>query len=252
MVSDSERTKILEMIEDETITAEDGLSLLNALDAAGESGQYIDPGVHDGSEHQHISHGIDSMDSEEDEGPLPLTGDQTISGDEDEIVDQIEGDGEVIPTETAPPDNEELQKWKRWWVIPLWVGAGVTVIGGLLMYWAFRANGYGFWFACTWFPFLLGVVLLAFAWNSRTAPWIHVRVHQAPGKNPKKIAISFPIPVRLTVWGLRIFGHYIPQLEGTSLDEVILALKDVAKDGTPLFIDVDDNEDGERVQVFIG
>ena len=230
MVSDSERTKILEMIEDGSITAEDGLSLLNALDGAGESDEHFDPGVQYEPGHQQPSQGIDSADSDEDE---------------------INREVEVLPAETTPPDTEELKKWKRWWVIPLWVGAGVTVIGGLLMYWAFSANGYGFWFACTWFPFLLGVALLAFAWNSRTAPWIHVRVHQAPGKSPKKIAISFPIPVRLTVWGLRIFGHYIPQLEGTSLDEIILALKDVAQDGTPLFVDVDDNEDGERVQVFI-
>jgi hypothetical protein len=38
----------------------------------------------------------------------------------------------------------------------------------------------------------------------------------------------------------------------TSLDEVILSLKDVAKEGTPLFVDVDEGENGERVQVFIG
>jgi len=248
MVSDSERTKILEMIEDGSITAEDGLSLLNALDGTGESDQYIDPGVDDDPMQGLINQGTGSLDSDGNEEAQFFVDSQPVSS----KTDEIDAEMEVLPTTTAPPDNEELQKWKRWWVIPLWVGAAVTVIGGLLMYWAFNANGYGFWFACAWFPFLLGVVLLAFAWNSRTAPWIHVRVHQAPGKSPRKIAISFPIPVRLTVWGLRLFGHRIPQLEGTSLDEVILALKDVSKDGTPLFVDVDDDEDGERVQVFIG
>jgi hypothetical protein len=120
------------------------------------------------------------------------------------------------------------------------------------MFWAFRTSGFGFWFACAWFPFLLGVAVLALAWSSRTSPWLHVRVHQAPGERPRKIAISLPIPVHLTVWGLRTFGHYIPQMGDTSLDEVILALKDVAKEGTPLFVDVDEGENGERVQVFIG
>ena len=169
-----------------------------------------------------------------------------------EAAEPFDAEAEVMPPEPAPPDGEEIKKWKRWWVIPLWIGAGITVIGGSLMYWAFSANGFGFWFACTWFPFLLGVALLGLAWSSRTAPWLHVRVHQSPGKTPKKIAISFPIPIRLTAWGLRVFGHHIPHMEGTNLDEVILALKDVSKDETPLFVDVNEGEDGERVQVFIG
>jgi hypothetical protein len=159
---------------------------------------------------------------------------------------------EVMPPDPAPPDADEINKWKRWWVIPFWIGAGITVIGGLLMYWAYSASGFGFWFACAWFPFLLGVAALALGWSSRTTPWLHVRVHQAPGETPQKIAISFPIPIRLTAWGLRTFGHRIPHMEGTSLDEVILALKDVAKDGTPLYVDVNEGENGEHVQVFIG
>jgi len=159
----------------------------------------------------------------------------------------------VLPSRPDTPEvREDIRKWKRWWVIPLWIGAAVTVIGGLLMFWAYTAGGFGFWFACAWFPFLLGVGILALAWGSRTAPWLHVRVQQAPGEKPQKIAISFPIPVHLTAWGLRTFGHHIPHMENTSLDEVILALKDVARDETPLFVDVDEGEDGERVQVFIG
>ena len=61
---------------------------------------------------------------------------------------------------------------------------------------AFQSNGLGFWFACAWFPFLLGVGLLAFAWNSRTSPWIHIRIDQKTGKSPQRIAFSLPIPIR--------------------------------------------------------
>jgi hypothetical protein len=35
------------------------------------------------------------------------------------------------------------------------------------------------------------------------------------------------------------------------MENVLVALNESAKDGTPFFVDVDD-EDGERVQVFIG
>lgn len=242
MVTDSERTKILEMIESGTITADEGLTLLKALGESAEPEIYdldedgVLPSPVSGRTYSQFDVELDEQDS------IPESGG----------AEAFEGEVEVLPEGAPPPDPGEIQRWKRWWVIPLWVGAGITVVGGLLMYWAFSTSGYGFWFACAWFPFLLGVALLAFAWGSRTAPWIHVRVRQAPGEKPQKIAISFPIPIRLTTWGLKTFGHHIPHMENTSLDDVILALKDVARDETPLFVDVDEGEDGERVQVFIG
>jgi len=260
MVSESERKKILEMIEDGTITAEEGLNLLKVL---GESDPFDLIEEFAGEDFE-----IDDANSEAFDNILESTGDEApyfktqsarmdvLPGDTDQVSSEtpeiFDGDVEVLPDEPSPPGVDEINKWKRWWVVPLWIGTGITVIGGALMYWAFRASGFGFWFACAWFPFLLGVAVLALAWGSRTSPWLHVRVQQAPGERPQKIAISFPIPIRLTVWGLRTFGHYIPQMGDTSLDEVILALKDVAKDGTPFFVDVDEGEDGERVQVFIG
>jgi hypothetical protein len=272
MVSDSERIKILEMIEEGTITAEQGLTLLSALDESSKSEPedqdelYPDLAIvqeiHDGGFEADAPKEMDlDLDIADDEQPAFTSQEDEIESNiqlnlEDEgsfeETEAFETEAEVLPPEPAPPDAEEIKKWKRWWVIPLWIGAGITVIGGLLMYWAFSANGFGFWFACTWFPFLLGVALLASAWSSRTAPWLHVRVHQAPGKTPQKVAISFPIPIRLTAWGLRAFGHHIPHMEGTNLDEIILALNDVSKDETPLFVDVNEGEDGERVQVFIG
>jgi hypothetical protein len=261
MASDSERSKILEMIEEGTITAEEGLTLLNALGESSAPETTVDD-----LEAEPVSlpepEGFIETVEFEDEVPASLPLQENVLNqrafDEAETegafeeVETFEGEAEILPPDPAPPSAEEIKKWKRWWVIPLWIGAGITVIGGLLMYWAFSASGFGFWFACAWFPFLLGVALLALAWGSRTAPWLHVRVHQAHGERPQKIAISFPIPVRLTAWGLRTFGHFIPHMEDTSLDEVILALKDVATDETPLFVDVDEGENGERVQVFIG
>jgi hypothetical protein len=252
MVSESERKKILEMIEDGTITAEDGLNLLNALD---EGPVQITPEIQSGGEEfkgtreNHFENAFEIDGSPLAEEETFDEGEYRATYTDPEVFDD---DGEVLHPEPTPPSDEEIEKWKRWWVIPLWIGAGITVVGGLLMYWALSANGFGFWFACAWFPFLFGVVVLALGWGSRTSPWLHVRIHQAPGQRPQKIAISFPIPVRLTVWGLRTFGHHIPHMGDTSLDEVILSLKDVAKEGTPLFVDVDEGENGERVQVFIG
>ena len=252
MVSDSERTKILEMIEAGTISAEEGLTLLNALREAVSANETI-------SEHPQIDplEGIEELDYEPDD---PY--DKATPGypSRTNVFNHRENDGfedaaELIQPDVGvnhPPDAGDIKKWKRWWMIPLWIGAAITLIGGGLMYWAFSTNGFGFLFACAWFPLLMGVGILDLAWSSRTSPWLHVRVQQPPGEKPRKIAISFPIPVRLTAWGLRIFGHHIPHMENTNLDEVILALKDVATDGTPLSVDVSEGDDGERVQVFIG
>ncbi|MBT3390837.1 MAG: hypothetical protein HN413_10530 [Chloroflexi bacterium] len=208
-----ERKQILGMIDQGIINAEEGFNLLQALNAEPD---------------EHNSSGVDSATEAE---ILP---------------------NEIRGEENMAPDPEEIARWKRWWLIPLYVGAGVTAFSGLLMYWAWHASGFGFWFACTWMPFLIGVLFMAIAWSSQTSPWLHVRVKQKTGEKPQRISISFPLPIRLSAWGLRNFGHLIPNIDATGLDEVILALGDSKTEDTPLFVDVSEGDDGERVQVFIG
>jgi len=236
MPTESERTKILEMIAEGIISAKDGVKLLDALDGISEETTPIDITT------SHLTT-PSTTDYPERENPEDFGSQTEDVLEPDEIYQH-----DPLP---QPPDPEEIKKWKRWWTIPMWIGVGITIIGGGLMYSAFAANGIGFWFACAWFPFMLGVLVMALAWSSRTAPWLHVRVHQRPGETPQKIAISFPLPIRFAGWGLRAFGHYIPNMEGVDLESVLLALNESSKDGTPFFVDVDD-EDGERVQVFIG
>ncbi|MBC8509965.1 MAG: hypothetical protein H8D34_34390 [Chloroflexi bacterium] len=206
----AERLKILEMIDQGVISAEEGYSLLQAL---------------------------------ADDEPTPID-------DADADADAIQVTIDQESPQTLDP--EDIRKWKRWWFIPLWIGAGITAISGGLMYLAWRASEFGFWFACSWLPFLLGVMVLALAWGSQKSPWLHVRVQQKPGEIPQKIAISFPIPIRLTAWSLRTFGHFIPNMDATGLNEIILALGDTTEQEIHLFVDVDEGEDGEKVQVFIG
>ena len=90
------------------------------------------------------------------------------------------GGAEPVP-EAPPAEAEKAQampemgKWKQWWLIPLWIGLGITFFGGLLMYWAYAAGGFSFWFACAALPFTLGVLVAALASASRSSRWIHVR-----------------------------------------------------------------------------
>jgi hypothetical protein len=238
MPSDSERAKILEMIADGTITAAEGAKLLDALEDTLE--------LSTSPEVEANPQIVEATSSFSDEIPDDFGTDEYFT----EPEEVLEPDDIYDPPPVAP-DPGDIQKWKRWWVIPMWVGVGITVLGGALMYVAFDRSGLGFWFACAWFPFMLGVLVMALAWGSRTVPWLHVRVHQKPGETPQKIAISFPLPIRLAGWGLKTFGHYIPNMDGVDLAELVKAIDESAKDGTPFFVDVDD-DDGERVQVFIG
>ena len=158
MSPSTERLKILEMIDQGVISAEEGFNLLQALEGEQES----PPGISE----------TPPRESSPDDPPLV-------------------------------PDHQDIDRWKRFWFIPLWIGVGITTISTGLMYWAWRASGFGIWFACTWVPFLLGVMVLALAWGSQTSPWLHVRVQQKSGESPEKIAISFPIPIRISAWVLR-------------------------------------------------
>jgi hypothetical protein len=240
---ETERMIILDLIDSGKINAEEGLNLLKAL----------------------VS-GDESVSPEEDAVPAAAATTQTTLEFAAQKVEELSEVGlteEAVkneleqaksPTSKTQPGNStsHLKKWRDWWMVPLWIGVGLTVAGGLLMYQARQSQGVGFWFVCASAPMLLGVVFMALAWSSRNAPWLHVRVQQKSDERPRRIALSFPIPIRITAWFLRAFGHKIPHLDRTSADELILALGENTNSENPLYIQVDEGEDGEKVEVYIG
>ncbi|MBG7610555.1 MAG: hypothetical protein IZT55_06780 [Anaerolineae bacterium] len=216
MMSNSERIEILEMIDNGTITPEEGLRLLAAID------------------HQNTDEIFDDES--------PLLEDQSFSD------EQQAGAGSV----TNRIEPEEIQRWKRWWSVPLWIGMLIVILSSIWMRNAWNNNVLGFWFFCSWIPMLLGILMMALSWNSRTSQWLHIRVHQSPGEKPERIAISIPLPLRFSAWVVRTFGHYIPNFNASGIDEVIMALHDTKMDHAQLIVDVKDEEDGDHIQIFIG
>lgn len=228
MVEKSERIQILEMIDNGLISAEEGISLLNALENKGQ------------------------RETSPDASPKPAEYANPVSASGPDSGDAARGfgaDESGIETENFDLD---LSRWRRWWMIPMWVGVGITVIGAGLMYWALQATGTSLWFACAWLPFLLGLGTLALAWGSRSARWLHIRVQKSKGGRVENVAISFPLPIRLTSWFLRNFGHHIPKLKDTGIDEIILALEDSTSPETPFYLEVDEGDGGEQVQIYLG
>jgi hypothetical protein len=225
------RMQILTMIESGVITAEEGARLIQAIEGEADQAEFQD-------EPADAQPGMGATGS-----PQATNGASVAEA--GEVIDERYG---PLPGEF----DEQIAKWRRWWTIPLWVGVGITILGGLFMFWAYQASGYGFWFGCAWVPFLLGVAVMAFAVSSRTSRWLHLRVHQKPGERPQTIAFSFPLPLRFAAWFVRNFGRFIPHLDRSGLDEMILALGKTTGPDAPFYIEVDEGEDGEQVQIYIG
>lgn len=275
MSEENKRMRILEMIERGEVTADEGLRLLkdeNNIDQAPPSADVpssdeASPVDVEPSEEIHQDH----LSSEADEAEAVQTSDQTPAeestgyGQEDAETNPgsaDEGDqgytqfeeADVYSNTGAHSMPSDVDKWRRWWTIPLWIGVGIVVIGSLFMLYAFQASGLGFWFFCTSVFFALGLLILVLAAQSRSARWLHLRVKQRPGQRPQNIAISFPIPLRFASWTMRIFGGFMPNTPGASPEDILTALdalEDSATPETPIYIKVDD-EDGEHVEIYIG
>ena len=222
-MTDQEREQVLKMIENGTISPEDGLKLMQTLDQS--------------------------------------------PAEDEEIVSKT-GVG-VVPPEAAEKDGVEEQTEKsnfgkdpriasvknavrRLWQIPLWIGVAITILSAWGMYTMVQASRLNFWFYCLSAPLLLGVLVIVAAIGSRKARWIFVDVHQKPDEKPAHIFLGFPLPLKLAAWFLRTFGHFIPDLKKTNVDEVIEMVENGFTSEEPLVVNVDEGEDGERVQVYIG
>lgn len=245
----SEKMKILQMIEDGEISLEEGIRLINNLE---------DPSAREENNEKFSTFDIlgkiesGEITADDAVGLLSGSSDKEQNASAEPEYDQLyeEGYADYQGSQSTPPNipEEELNRWKRWWTYPLYVGVGIVILSTFWLNSAYQNNGFGFWFFCSWVPLTLGLVIISLSWQSRGGPWIHVRVK---GQR-ERVAVSIPAPLGLTSWALRTFGHYIPQLEKTSVDEIIVALESTSKNNAPLYVQVDDVENGEKVEVFIG
>jgi hypothetical protein len=214
-MSQDEREQILKMVADGKITAEEALKLMQALD---------EPPTEE-NEFVSIVPPPPPPPPEEDYNP---------------------------PPQPDPEFTKKVNRFRRLWLIPLTAGILLTVLGAWWMYTAMLDSGYGFWFLCAWFPFLLGVLFVTLGAISKTSRWIYVNVEQRPGERPRRIVFAFPIPSALLRWGIRNFGHNIPPEHRDKADIAMKAIFEEEGAFTePLFVDVHD-DDGEHVQVYIG
>jgi hypothetical protein len=231
-MTDQEREIVLKMIEEGKITPEEGLKLMNALHTPAEDEQPAIP-----------------AEAKAESGAEPAAGSEPEMG---EAKPQAEKSG----FESDPRIARVKSTARRYWQIPLWIGIIITVGTALGMYFILRGPGMNFWFFCLTAPLLLGVLVMALAAGSRRARWIFVDVQQKPGEKPQRIFLGFPLPLKLTAWFLRTFRSKIPDLDKEMSDKPIDKFVELIDQGftseEPLVVNVDEGEDGEKVQVYIG
>lgn len=211
-MSSEERRKILQMVADGKISAEEAATLMRAL---------------------------------EDEPETPSA--------ESALIEV--GPGFGGERSEAPELEEVRRRAGRFSGAFLWIGILFTVFSAWAMFGIQQNAGLNFWFYCMTMPLVLGIMLIALGAKSKTSRWLYVNVDRSQSKDddgPRHISLAFPLPLSFVSWFIRTFGSRIENLKDKNLDavaDVIMMAKDMTE---PLVVHVDDDDDGTKVQVFIG
>ena len=144
-----------------------------------------------------------------------------------------------------------MKQLKRWWVFPFAIGLVITTLGALWMFAGYSRSGFGWGFWLSWIPFIIGIFVLSLSFQSSRSVWLHVRIKQKRGESPPRISISLPLPLSLTQWLINTFGHKIPGLDDLPLGDISELLDRISPE-EPFYVHVNDKDNGEMVEVFIG
>jgi len=212
-MSSEEQKKILKMVEAGKVSAEEAMTLMKALEQAP------------------VEDEVEVIDAE-----FPF--------------DEDSGQG---AERSAGPEFEEVKnRAKKFAMIPLGVGVVFTVSAAYWMFALVQKANYGFWFFCAWFPLLLGILLVAISAGGMNSRWVYVNVDQREGERPQHITLGFPIPLGLIGWFMHTFGRFIRGMDRANVDEILNILSLTKHLDEPLIVNVDEGDEGERVQVYIG
>ena len=209
-MSSEERKKILQMVEEGKISADEAAKLMRALD-------------------------------------------DDSAGAEMEVFEAESGSGFEGSEASAPEFESVKARARQFAMIPLWVGVFIAVLSAWGIFAIQQNAGVNFWFFCLMFPLMLGVLLIALGAGGQGSKWLYVNVDRRQAHDgPRNITFGFPLPLGLTAWFLRNFGHNMRGMNRANVDGIIEILHATGKSGEPFIVNVDDDEDDEHVQVYIG
>ena len=180
--------KILDMVEQGQITADEGLRLMNAMSRSAEGG--IPAGE-------------------------PI---------EDEVLHPPAGPSPHLSAE----ELQRMKQLKRWWLLPFGIGLVILVLGAVWMYTGYAHSGFGFGFWLAWIPFLLGTFIVAVSFPTQKSVWLHLKVTQKPGEKPQRIMLSLPLPLNLAKWFFRTFGDKVTGLKDEAIGDIPTILENLS------------------------
>lgn len=80
------------------------------------------------------------------------------------------------------------------------------------------------------------------------ARWLRIRVtDQTTGK--KKVTVN--VPVGLVNVAMKMGAKFVPELEEMDSDQIMEAIEAIKSGAHGKIVDVEDEEDGERVEIFV-
>lgn len=171
----------------------------------------------------------------------------------EEGVQRLEGlvqPAATTESQSPSPEPAAPPPWvRRFWHFVLWPGVALVLGAVLLLAAVYSRGAASGWLVCGWPLFVLGVLVVILGWWMRSAHWFSLRVRQPTGP---KVRLALPLPLGPIAWILRLLRPYVPKLEETGVDEVLLAMRDGLREGDPFVVEVDEGEDGEQVQVYFG
>ena len=221
--------EILEKVERGELTAEEGAVLMSS----GKPGDAVPPAA-----------------------PAPEPAPQPQSPPEPAPARSGESFARARAAAEAEPDSDpefssRLEYWKRWWLIPLWIGLGIFIAGAGLIAWGYTSQR-TFWFVCGFLPLLFGLLGIVLSWWSQTARWVHVRVREQKGGTTNRVNISMPLPIRVVGWALRIFGDRIPGLNEHKAvrDSLPMLFTELEHSRDPIAVEVNE-KNGSEVKIYI-
>ncbi|EKD88292.1 MAG: hypothetical protein ACD_34C00628G0001, partial [uncultured bacterium] len=110
--------------------------------------------------------------------------------------------------------------------------------------------GWGFWLS--WIPLLIGLGLMFFGWALMESPWMHVKVHSNEIGKKYNFIFSMPVPFNIGRWVMNNFGQYMPdEVKSQEILNVLDQAEASIKNGEPFQVQVDDDKDGTKVDIFI-
>ncbi len=144
--------------------------------------------------------------------------------------------------------------WKAAWSMILVGGAILTGFSAYWIYQGYQRSGFGWGFWLSWIPLVIGVGLMIFGWALMESPWMHVRVESKDEYKTGLYVFSMPVPFNIARWALNNFGQYIKPTGGMDTDSILILIdqaEESIRRGEPFRVQVDEEEDGTKVDVFI-